>query len=270
MANNFWKVRQGLTLPGTTAPANPVDGDVYFDTIQGFLGYENGSWGPLGGSGVINYDTNPSIGSTNGYNLYNNGAVHNPINGTGGTPSGITLSSTTVSPIIGHSMGVFSKTAINAQGQGFSYDFIIDKAYSPGVLNVSFSYQASSNFSLSSGAFGSDSDIEMWIYDITNAVLIPLTPYVLTSGVAAPAQYSAWFQTNINSVNYRLIWHIATTNSLSWNFDLGNVVIGPNQPLTVPSPQVSAIYTSSVSQGTGNLNFETKILLQIIIKHLIN
>lgn len=260
MSDNFWKVRKGLTLNPTLNPTNPVDGDVYFDSIQGFLGYNNGSWGPLGGGGIINYNTNPTIGSTVGYNLYNNGPVHNPTTGTGGVVTNLTFTSTNVSPLVGHTMGILSKGAANSQGEGLSYDFTIDPAFAPGIINISFQYQASANFQLSSGAFGSDSDLEIWIYDITNAVLIPVTPYVLTSGVAAPATFSGFFQTNLNSSNYRLIWHIATTNALAWTFNLANVVISPNSFSTVAAaPQVSVIYTSTTSQASGFFNFETKV-----------
>src|ERR1700685_1360493 len=100
MSDNFWKVRKGISFYGMTAPTNPVDGDVYFDTVLGFLGFNYGSWGPLGGSGVINYNTNPTVGSTVGYNLYNNGASPIPTTGTGGVVTNLTFSSTTVSPIV--------------------------------------------------------------------------------------------------------------------------------------------------------------------------
>ncbi len=261
MADDFFLVKKGITFRGYTMPSNPVDGDVYFDSIQGFLGYQNGSWGPLGGSGTINYDTNPSVGSTNGYNLYNNGAVHTPTTGTGGSATGLALTSTQTNPLVGHTMGVLAKSAVNAQGQGFSYDFQSDLAFSPGVIKVSFQYQASANFQLSDGSFGSDSDIEMWVYDITNAVLIPVTPNVFIGGVATPATFTGYFQTNYNSTHYRVIWHVATTNALAWTFDFANVSISPVPAIPQASPIVAAIYNSTTVQGpTGQLFFENKVI----------
>jgi hypothetical protein len=259
MADGFWTIKKGLNFTGFTMPTNPVDGDVYFDSIQGFLGYENGSWGPLGGSGVINYNTNPSIGSTNGYNLYNNGASSSPTTGTGGTVTNLTFASTTTTPLVGHSMGVLTKAAANTQGEGLSYDFTSDPAFSPGLMAVTFQYQASANFVLGDGTPGNDSDIEMWAYDITNAVLIPVTPYQLTAGVASPATYSGYFQTNPGSTNYRIIWHIATTNANAWTFKLANVFVGPS-PVVQPAAQAPISFRASsggsVAVGAGsNLAF---------------
>lgn len=258
MADDFWKVRHGFSFHGETAPANPKDGDFYFDVVQGFLGYNYGSWGPIGGTGVINYDTNPTLGSTAGYALYNNGAVSQPTTGTGGTATNLTLTSTITSPLVGHTMGVLTKAAANAQGEGLSYDFTIDEAYSPGVLAIKFSFQGSASFGLSSGLPGSDSDIEMWVYDITNNVLIPVTPYVFTAGIAAPSQFIGYFQTNSTSVNYRVIWHIATMNTSAWTFNLANVVITPADTLqnAIPASVFFRAQSSNQNVATGAaLNF---------------
>lgn len=261
MALDFFNIKQGLTFRGITAPVNPVDGDVYYDTIQGFLGYNFGSWGPLGGGGFINYDTNPNVGSTSGYNLYNNGAVSQPITGTGGTVTNLTLTTTQTNPLVGHTMGILTKAAANAQGEGFSYDFTSDLAFSPGVIGISFQYQASANFGLSTGAFGSNSDLEMWIYDKTNSVIIPITPYVFTEGTATASTFTGYFQTNYNSTSYRLIWHVATTNALAWTFDFTNIAISPAQSTAEASPLVAAIYNTSTAQGpSGQVFFENLVL----------
>jgi len=46
MANNFWKINNGVTYTGqTTAPLSPVDGDTYYDSALGCLrAYQNGLW----------------------------------------------------------------------------------------------------------------------------------------------------------------------------------------------------------------------------------
>lgn len=46
MANNFWKINNGVTYTGqTTAPLSPVDGDTYYDSALGCLrAYQNGQW----------------------------------------------------------------------------------------------------------------------------------------------------------------------------------------------------------------------------------
>lgn len=55
MADNFFKVRNGINFGSlASAPSNPQNGDVYYDTtIGGFQAYQNGAWGALGsGSGT--------------------------------------------------------------------------------------------------------------------------------------------------------------------------------------------------------------------------
>src|SRR5271157_2956042 len=45
MANNFFKIKNGLTLPLSNVPTNPTTGDIYYDSNQGtFVFYDNGYW----------------------------------------------------------------------------------------------------------------------------------------------------------------------------------------------------------------------------------
>ena len=51
MANDFFKISKGLHLKGrATEPVNPVDGDIYYDTVlQQLRWYVFGAWTNLGG-----------------------------------------------------------------------------------------------------------------------------------------------------------------------------------------------------------------------------
>src|ERR1700677_2387690 len=46
MADNFFKVQRGTHLsPQTSAPSNPANGDIYYDsTLAAFRLYQNGTW----------------------------------------------------------------------------------------------------------------------------------------------------------------------------------------------------------------------------------
>ena len=46
MADSLYRVNRGITLnPQSSAPANPTNGDVYYDSTQGtFAFYDNGFW----------------------------------------------------------------------------------------------------------------------------------------------------------------------------------------------------------------------------------
>ena len=62
MATGSSKLQSSINLPPLgSAPASPVQGDVYFDAVQGLMQYNNGAFQPIGsGSGVggINYVPN--------------------------------------------------------------------------------------------------------------------------------------------------------------------------------------------------------------------
>lgn len=55
MADNGFKINKSLNLnPQAGAPANPVDGDIYYDsTIQSFAYYHNGSWANFDSVGTV-------------------------------------------------------------------------------------------------------------------------------------------------------------------------------------------------------------------------
>lgn len=46
MADNHFKIHKGTThAPQTSAPSNPTDGDIYYDSTLGkFRAYEDGAW----------------------------------------------------------------------------------------------------------------------------------------------------------------------------------------------------------------------------------
>lgn len=54
MADNSFKIDKSLTLnPQASDPANPQNGDIYYNTTTGFRKYEAGSWSSLGSSGAV-------------------------------------------------------------------------------------------------------------------------------------------------------------------------------------------------------------------------
>jgi hypothetical protein len=66
MADNHFKINKGVTLnPQAGAPANPTNGDIYYDTsLNQFRKYEAGAWSAFsGGGGTITGATNLGTGS---------------------------------------------------------------------------------------------------------------------------------------------------------------------------------------------------------------
>jgi hypothetical protein len=189
-----------------------------------------------------NYVTNGSAElDTAGWATYANTAQATPVDGTGGSPS-VTWTRTTSSPLIGTASFLFTKDAVNRQGQGASYDFTIDSAYQAKVINISMIY------SIASGTYA-NGDLTIYIYDVTNSQVIQPAGYSI-SNVNGSLVQNATFQTNSNSTSYRLIFHVASTSASAYTVKFDNVVVGP-QIITQGTPVTDwTAYTPTLNSNT--------------------
>ncbi len=91
-------------------------------------------------------------------------------------------------------------------------------------MQISFDYIVNSGtFVASTGA--ADSDITVWIYDVTNGVLIQPSSYRL---LASSTTNSFRFISNFNATSgssYRLIFHCATTSAAAYALEIDNVAV---------------------------------------------
>src|ERR1035437_5803350 len=152
-----------------------------------------------------------------------------PVDGIGGTVTGVTFTRNTVSPISGAADFLLSKDAANRQGEGVSTDFNIDAIDQGETLQINFQYRATSGMIL-----GANSDVQIFVYDITNAILIPLLtvnpyqatqPNTLAGAVNAINTFTGQFKASETSTAYRLIFHIATVNAAAWGLEIASVVV---------------------------------------------
>jgi hypothetical protein len=198
----------------------------------------------LGGS-VINASGSQS-GTHTSYPLV-------PINNTSVALSGLTFSRSTSSPI--HDSGDFSLVQTNSTvvaGQALAYPITLDSADQGQVISISFDYNASSTFVASSGQTGSDSDLEVCLWDATNSVLIPISPKVLTANGTNNWTFKGVCQTNSNSTSYVLIIYTPTmnANSTGWNFIFSNVYCGRQPILYGPPIQNWGSYSLTIGAVT--------------------
>lgn len=149
-----------------------------------------------------------------------NGGDASPTNGTGGVPSGVTFTRNTTTPLVGTASFDLGKSGVNAQGQGVSTDFVINSVDKGKPLQIDFAYEGSTGMVL-----GSNSDVQVFIYDINNANLIPVTPLETIAGPINTIQTFSGIFTATTSSNYRLILHIATTNATAWDLLLDSVFV---------------------------------------------
>jgi hypothetical protein len=188
------------------------------------------SWGNAsGGSGGINYISNPDAETdTTGYATYADAAGTSPVDGTGGSPNS-TWTRSTSSPLRDDASFVFThNSGASRKGEGVSYDFSISAADKAKVLQISFDYIVGSG-TFVAGTSSTDSDVTVWIYDVTNSTLIQPSSYKLLSNSSTIAsQFNATFQTASDSTSYRLIFHVGSTSSSAFTLKFDNIKVSPS------------------------------------------
>jgi hypothetical protein len=228
------------------AIVSPANGDCVFNDDQETWNIYNGSvWKQIsggGGQGGINYITNNDAElNINGWATYLDTAGISPVDGVGGTAN-ITFTRSTVDPMRGNASFLITKDAFDRQGEGVAFDFEIDRADQPSALKISFDYESSANYA--------DGDIRVYIYDITNTQVIePISVEVFAK--ERGGKHVAAFQTNIDSVDYRLIFHIASANALAYTFKIDNIFLGPSiASAGVPDKEVTLTLNGDFTSGT--------------------
>lgn len=232
----------GVAGGGTGFPSYTVGDFLYADTTttlaklpataSGYVLTSNGAgtaptYQPSGTS--VNFILNPGAEvDTSGWATYADAAGVLPVDGTGGSPS-VTWTRTTSTPLTSTGSFLFTKGASNRQGDGASYAFTIDSASQAKVLNIEFDYAVASG-TFVAGSSGVDSDIEIYIYDVTNATLIQPSTYKLyASATSPPSHFISSFQTASNSTSYRLIFHTATTSASAFTVKFDTVSVAPSK-----------------------------------------
>lgn len=150
--------------------------------------------------------------STQGWVTYADAAAA-PVDGTGGSPTA-TFTTSTSSPLRGTASYIYTPGAL---GNGASYAFVIDSADQAAMLTVEFDYSLGGTGYL-------DAAMQVWIYDVTNNVMIQPAPYTLLN-VGVASKFKTQFQTASNSTSYRLIVHQSTAVS-TYTLKIDNVKCG--------------------------------------------
>jgi hypothetical protein len=254
----------GLTEIATpTAPAAGIV-KVYAKTddklyIQNSAGVETPVGSGSGSSSEINYISNPLFEETanaavpTGWVTYADAAAATPVDGTGGSPT-VTFTASTSSPIRGLVSAVFTKDAANRQGQGVAYAFTIPAVDKGKLVGI--------NFDITPGGSYASSDMSVYVYDVTNSVLI--TP----AAVSLPNLIGT-FTTSFGltaGTSYRLILHVASTNASAYTLKIDNVSVGYK-----PTPQgavVEGIRTKSYA--TSDFGAVTGVTISATTNKIIN
>lgn len=219
------------------------EGKVYYATDVDKLFIDNGATLlPVGsGSSGINYISNPDAeADASGWLRYNDGDTATPVDGIGGSP---TTDFGQGGTLRGNVSFRFEKPASNCRGQGVATDFVIDYADFARQLTISFDYITSG------GTY--DGDVSVFVYDVGNGVLIPVTnPQIPKVSETLGGQYVGFFQSAPAPTSYRLLFHITTAATGSYTLNFDNVRVGPG-PVAFAAPVTDATaYTPTLNSTT--------------------
>jgi hypothetical protein len=208
-----------VTFPGDVCTA----GQVWADNGSGVMACTTPS------AGGVNLIANGTAEVNNtGWTCYADAAGTSPVDATGGSPT-ITFTQSASSPLLGSGSFIYTKDASNRQGEGCAYSFTVDTAYRAKVLQIEFEYLVGSG-TFTAGSSSADSDVTVWIYDVTNSVLIQPTSYrLLASNTSISTRHVANFQTSATGATYRLILHSGSTSASAYTLKIDDVQVKPSQ-----------------------------------------
>ncbi len=181
---------------------------------------------------------------------YADAGATSPVDGTGGSPN-TTCTRSATSPISGDGSLLITKTSGSSrQGEGCGMAFSTDTNHYGRVLTISADYIVSSG-TFTAGSSSTDSDITVWLYDVTNAVLIQPSNYkFFSSSTTLSDKFIGQFQTASNSTSYRLIFHIGTTDTDALVLKLDNISVSPQGTTLAPVITDYKAYTPTTTNLT--------------------
>lgn len=179
------------------------------------------------GAQVVNYMAPVSFGDTvSGFTAYNDGAAA-PIDGTGGTPAGLTLGTNTVASLRGSSQLQLSKDAANRLGNGFAYTVNLEPADYTRLMTFSVEMR------LTSGTLAAD-DLRFYAIRVSDLTVIPLSPLrTNTLTVGSSIRFGGDFLSLSSagvSDQYRICVHVASTSALAWVLSMDSFSLAPKSP----------------------------------------
>ena len=230
MQSSAGAIIESAAITASRALVSDANGiPVASSTTSTELGYVNGVTSSIQDQlnikkAITGYITNGRAEvDTTGWAAYADAAGTSPVDGTGGSPT-VTWTRSTSSPLQGAGSFLLTKDAANRQGEGASYSFSIDSADQAKVLSISFDYLVNSGTFVAGSSPSSVSDVTVWIYDVTNAVLIaPASVSLFSNSSSIADKFQTTFQSAPNSTSYRLILHVGSTSASAYALKIDNI-----------------------------------------------
>lgn len=213
--------------------------------------YAAGGTGSGSGSGFKNLLTEINskfAGGVADWVTYDDGAVSSPVDGTGGSPSAITIAGTSSGSEVleGLQSLKISKSAADGQGEGTSVlTKTIDRADRGKPFFVYFSYDAThTNFVRG--------DLKAYAYDVTNSQLLDVVNDTNNGELLQQkGQFSGVIFPQDTCEQVRLILHCTSTNASAYDVFVDEVVITPQASI------ISPVITDWTDGGTNTITATT-------------
>jgi len=157
----------------------------------------------------------------------NTSAASRPDSGFVTSSTNITWTRNITNPIDGQADFLYTKDAANRQGEQVYYPFTVSKKYRAKVLQVEVDYLVNSG-TFVAGSSSSDSDVIIYIYDVTNGVFIePSSIKLLSNSSTIADKFVANFQTSATGSSYRILFHQASTSASAFAVQFKDVKVAP-------------------------------------------
>lgn len=144
-----------------------------------------------------------------------------------GVTTGVTFTRSTSSPLTGTGSFILNKDATNRQGRVAYYGFTLQNADKAKVMQIEMDYIVNSG-TFVAGSSSTDSDVIMYIHDVTNDVFIEPSSFKLLSNSSTIAdKFIANFQTSATGTSYRLLFYISSTSSAAYSLKVDNIAVKP-------------------------------------------
>lgn len=209
-----------------SAGSNSID---YSNTSE--VSFNSKKLNSLGSAAGLNYATTKQNvqeyiknlipdGDAEGANIisvYNDSSTTRPVDGTGGTQANLTPTITSTNPLSGTNSFLLTKSgSASTQGSGFSIPFTVPIGQQAKVLQIDIDYIVNSG-TFVAGSSSAESDMIVYIYDVTNSTLIePSSIKFLSNSSTISDKFTANFQTSATGTSYRLILHCQSTSTANY------------------------------------------------------
>lgn len=227
-------VQIGDDTTGANKKIQARNGDANYPTLQynetsnkwefsndGTTFTEIGAGGGAGGINHVEIDDSNAENGTGNWALYNDSSTTRPVDGTGGTATGLTFAVTSSAGEVlrGTQSFKLSKDAADRQGSGVAILLTIPEADETNVQSISLDYKTTTNYA--------DGDIIVYGYDASNTTLVEPVPIEIFAD--ENGKLKSYFQVPSGCTSFRLIFHVASTNATAYDFIFDNVRVGPAQ-----------------------------------------